>query len=85
MLTGDSRTFDFSPYENAIDLIFIDGDHSNEGVLADCRKSFDMVRSGTIIWHDYLMIKDVTKALVEIRKDKELYHIEGTTLAVWRS
>jgi predicted O-methyltransferase YrrM len=36
------------------DVVFIDGDHSYEGVEADTRLAFDVVRpGGLVIWHDF--------------------------------
>ena len=36
------------------DVVFIDGDHSAEGVVNDSKLALDIVtRGGIIIWHDY--------------------------------
>jgi len=85
MLKGDSRSFDFSQYEKSIDFIFIDGDHSYDSVISDSMNSFKMVRpGGVVMWHDYLLIKDVTEALSNICKGKCLINLKGTSLVVWQ-
>ena len=37
-----------------VDFVFVDGDHSYDGVLQDSRLALDLVRPGGVIaWHDY--------------------------------
>ena len=65
MLTGDSKNFDFSEFDEKVDFIFIDADHSYAGVMNDSEIAFKMIRpGGTIVWHDYLLVGDVTKAII---------------------
>ncbi|MEX1187615.1 MAG: class I SAM-dependent methyltransferase, partial [Bacteroidia bacterium] len=53
-LFGDSRSFDFTPYEGKSDLVFIDGDHHFDSVVEDTRTAFRLVsEKGIIVWHDY--------------------------------
>lgn len=50
----------------AADFIFIDGDHSENGVLYDTRLARQVIRAGGIIcWHDYdhSPVPDVTKVI----------------------
>lgn len=85
-ITGDSRGIDLASHSGAIDLVFVDADHSYRAVLSDSRIAFEMVRpGGVVLWHDYLMIEDVTRALIEIGKTRPLVHIAGTTLAVMKA
>jgi predicted O-methyltransferase YrrM len=52
-LTGNSLHFDFRPWQGAIDLMFIDGNHSLEYVVQDSKSALRCVRPGGIIaWHD---------------------------------
>jgi predicted O-methyltransferase YrrM len=83
-LYGDSATFDFSPWEKTIDLVFIDGAHSNSYVLNDTIQAFKVVRDGgLIIWHDFkASCPGLIRALKKIGKDVDLMHIEGTSLVV---
>jgi predicted O-methyltransferase YrrM len=54
-----------------VDAIFIDGDHSAEGVLHDSLLARRMVRAGgLIVWHDYgNEAVDVTEVLRQLAKD----------------
>ena len=45
-IEADSKTFDFSPYFNKIDLFFIDGCHEYEYVLSDSINAFNCVKNG---------------------------------------
>ncbi|MGH8048810.1 MAG: O-methyltransferase [Chthoniobacterales bacterium] len=53
----------------SFDLIFIDGDHSHAGVMADTMAAIQLVRPGGVIcWHDYSFMfrDDVVRALDEV-------------------
>jgi predicted O-methyltransferase YrrM len=88
-LYGDSANFDFTPFSNSIDFIFIDGAHSYDYVLNDSEKSINLLRNGKgiILWHDHGGgLEGVTKALNELYATrpeyKNLKHIKGTSLAI---
>jgi predicted O-methyltransferase YrrM len=51
----DSKIFDFNSIKETIDLVFIDGDHTYEGVVSDTQKIFEAInRDETIVvWHDF--------------------------------
>ena len=50
---ADSKAFDFSQLSREIDLFFIDGDHSYEGVYSDTKNIFSIKKEDAIvIWHD---------------------------------
>ena len=53
-LYGDSAVFDFSPYVNGMDFVFVDGSHAYGYVLNDTRRAVEMLRDGfgVIMWHD---------------------------------
>jgi predicted O-methyltransferase YrrM len=52
-LRSDSATFDTTPYQNSMDLVFVDGAHSYEYVKNDTEKGWEMLRpGGIIVWHD---------------------------------
>ncbi|MCX5720880.1 MAG: class I SAM-dependent methyltransferase [Nitrospirae bacterium] len=85
MLMGDSGEFDLAQFKRRVDFVFIDADHSYAGVMHDTEKAFDMIRpGGLVVWHDYLVIGDVTKAIVQICKGKALTSLKGTSLVVWQ-
>jgi len=54
-LYGDSATFDFTPFYNTMDFIFVDGSHAYDYILNDSRQALKMLNHGhgVIIWHDY--------------------------------
>lgn len=86
MHAGDSRALDFRPFSGAVDFIFIDGDHAFKAVLSDSQAAFSMARpGGIVVWHDYRLVGDVTRALVELAADRDLVNLEGTSLVVWRA
>ena len=50
----DSKIFDFSQIEEEIDLYFIDGDHSYNGVYCDTKNIFNTKKEDAIVvWHDF--------------------------------
>lgn len=53
-IEANSRTFDFDSLDEKFDVIFIDGDHSYEGVKSDTKKAFNLLRDdkSVIVWHD---------------------------------
>ena len=85
-LTGDSATFDFSPYFGKMDLVFVDGAHSYDYVRNDSDIAFKLLRGegGIIIWHDYAIWPGVTRYLNELlsRSMDGLRTISGTSLAI---
>jgi hypothetical protein len=86
-LLGDSATFDYSPYRNSCSLVFVDGSHAYEYVMADTRAAMSMVKkNGVIIWHDYGIWEGVTRALEELdeREHFGLRNISGTSLVYWK-
>lgn len=84
---GDSATFDFSPYHQSMDLVFIDGSHAHDYVLNDTRKALDIIApGGAILWHDYTNWVGVRDALNKLYQEdarcKGIQHIGGTSIAI---
>lgn len=84
-LYGDSATFNFSPYLNKIDFVFVDGSHSSEYVLNDSEIAMKLLKNnqGIILWHDYGMdsvTKSLNKLYLEDEKFKDLQHLRDTSL-----
>ena len=89
-LFGDSAKFDFSPYQEQMDFVFVDASHAYEYVLNDSHVALKLLapERGIILWHDYGRPQwwpGVTRALDELHKNlppfASLVHIEGTSLA----
>lgn len=88
-LFGDSGKFDFSPYENAIDFVFIDGSHDYDYVLNDSEIALKLLRDGkgVILWHDYRAGMEVVKAIETLRKHYpalDIFHIRDSSFAYLR-
>ena len=88
MLTGDSTTFDFSSWQDSIELIFIDGGHDYPTVKSDTGNAFRIAnrkRASCILWHDYLNrnYSGLSYYLDELAKQERLVHIEDTMLCAW--
>lgn len=67
-LYGDTAVFDFKPYQDAMDFVFVDAAHSYEYVLNDSKAAQALLknRKGLILWHDYGVFPGVTRALNEL-------------------
>jgi hypothetical protein len=86
-LIGDSATFDWSTHIGRAGLVFVDGSHAYDYVIADSETAFVLVaKKGMVIWHDYGVWEGVTRALEEIEASRQLglRHVRGTSLVVWR-
>ena len=86
-LFGDSATFDWSPHLGRAGLVFVDGSHAHDYVIADSDTAFRLVaKKGMVIWHDYGVWEGVTRALEQFEASRHLglRHIRGTSLVVWQ-
>lgn len=53
IVVGDSQRCDTSKFENKVDVLFIDGEHTYEGVKRDYQNWIDTVKpGGHILFHD---------------------------------
>ena len=85
-LFGDSRTFDYAPYLGQMDLVFIDGNHSRDYVRSDTENAFRMLSPrGAILWHDfdYVIHRDIFKYLNRLSRERKIYAIRDTRLAIY--
>ncbi|MFT6866553.1 MAG: hypothetical protein ACJA08_001384 [Cyclobacteriaceae bacterium] len=53
-IEANSLTYDFNQLDEKFDVIFIDGDHTYEGVKSDTENAFKLLRDehSVIVWHD---------------------------------
>jgi hypothetical protein len=90
----DSKTFDYTPYLGTCDLVFIDGDHSYDGVRSDTANAFRLLRDerSVIVWHDYMRTSEddvlwgVVAGLLDgapERARRHLFHVSNTLCAVY--
>lgn len=86
LIVKPNGTRDLQPSDlPTADLIFIDGDHSKEGVLYDTQLARQVIRKGGIIcWHDYgnLPVPDVTAVIdtMNIFEGDHICLVEGTMI-----
>lgn len=88
----NSKTLDFGQFGKYFDLVFIDGDHSVEGVANDTRAALSVLRneSSVVVWHDYGFTPECVnwQTLEGIRQglppDKlnAVFHVSNTICAV---
>lgn len=82
---GDSAAIDWTGLGGPFDLIFIDGSHYYDYVKSDTRNAFGcLAGDGCVVWHDYGMIEDVSRAVDEVASTVRVVAIRGTRLAVGR-
>ncbi len=87
LLTGNSRTFDFAPWKESIDLIFVDGGHDLATLTDDTANSRQLAarnRPSCILWHDYgnKDYQPLTRYLDQLSEEIDIFHIEDTMLCV---
>ncbi len=75
--------------EPAFDLIFVDGSHFFEDVLADSRLALEILApEGIVVWHDYRPNDyfrrelRVPEALNVLKRERPIYAVRGTMCAV---
>jgi hypothetical protein len=87
-LYGDSATFDFSPFFEKVDLLFIDGAHSYDYVRNDTHHAIRCCKPGSVIaWHDYgrVGLNGVSRYLHEFAgQGRTIYRVPGGSLAYAR-
>ena len=80
---GDSAKVDYGELDGPFDLIFIDGCHYYEYVKKDTENALAHVApGGTIIWHDYGMLEDVSRVVDPLMDGMDIRVVAGTRLAI---
>ncbi len=85
---GDSTKYDWSGHFGRAGLVFVDGSHAYDCVMADSENALKLLANkGVVIWHDYGVWDGVTRALEEFEAKHRLglTQISGTTLAVFKA
>jgi len=92
-LFGDTAAFDFSPFHDSIDFVFVDGSHSYDYVKNDSQIAFKLLKGGkgVILWHDYDRMAEwpgCTEALNELYSAGGQYaglrRVSGTSFVICR-
>jgi len=85
-LYGDSLSFDFSPYHEGVDIVYVDGAHHYDAARSDTRNALEMVRpGGCVIWDEFANYgdyNDVTRAVLDVVGASKIVQVENTQLAV---
>jgi len=89
----NTTSFDPTPYQGKMDLVFIDADHSYSFASSDTQKAMKMLSpDGVILWHDYRWDDDtpecigVTHCVNEFHQQNErCVEILGTRFAVYQN
>jgi len=81
---GNTRYFDFTPFQGRMDLVFIDGSHAYGDVLADTAIARALLSpGGLIVWDDYHpVVPGVVRALNHLRRTLDLVRITHSRLVV---
>jgi hypothetical protein len=85
-VSGDSKKFDYSPWQNKCDIVWVDGNHDYDFMVSDTNSALKLVKKGGwILWHDYRLTSwwsGVTRHLRELKKTyPDLVHFKGTSIA----
>ena len=81
-LWGDSADFDWDEH-GPFEFILIDGCHTYKYAVSDTRNALRVLRpGGVIVWHDYGMLEDVSRAVDECSRRIKVRAVRGTRLAV---
>ena len=74
--SGDSHTVEAKKWlldQPKMDLVIIDGDHSEEGVSADAELAMACVHSRSLLlFHDHIAVPEVNRAVEKLREDQRL-------------
>jgi hypothetical protein len=82
-LFGDSALFDFTPYIERCDFVFVDAGHEYDSVKSDTENALRLLPSngGVIVWHDFPNAPGVCTWLEECSSRFHIYHVIDTRLA----
>lgn len=83
-LLGDSTKFDYSPYLQSMDLVFVDAAHDFIHGFPDSKNALSLVRpGGIVIWHDYAPYwHGLVHAIQAATQNYKLLRLSGTSLAM---
>ena len=82
----DARDFDPEPMRGQFDFVWVDGDHSYDGVKNDTEKALAILRpGGTIMWHDFAPDSPgLVDYIAELTRELPLFWIRRTSILLHR-
>jgi predicted O-methyltransferase YrrM len=85
-LRVNALAFDPEPERSSYDFIWVDGDHSYEGVRNDTEKALALLRpGGTIMWHDFSPDSPgLVEYMVDLTRELPLFWIRNTSVLMHR-
>lgn len=84
-IRADSLAFRAKTVVQNVDLVYVDGGHSQPVIQADTENAFRVLAAdGTIVWEDYFhLYPDVVKFLDDLAEQHELHSIQGTNYVIF--
>lgn len=78
----------FSPFEQKIGMLYIDGGHDKRTVMSDTQNAFKMLscnRFSCMVWDEYNNpdYPEVTEYLDDVSKGRDIFHIEESMLCFY--
>lgn len=84
----DSKALDENLYADSMDLIFVDGAHTQSYIVSDTQKALRMLKvGGILLWHDYRtdwLCGDVHDVLDAMAKRIDIKLIDDTSIAIYK-
>jgi predicted O-methyltransferase YrrM len=78
---GDSADFDFSPFRDRCDLVYVDGAHTRAYVENDTRRALEILSPrGAVVWDDYWRQEPGVRDVLESLDVRPLYRVPRTRL-----
>lgn len=83
-LVGDSTRYDFSPYNQSIDLVLVDAGHDYVSGFADTKTALRVVRPGGIVlWDDFEPYwEGLVNGICDAMAGRDFGRLAGTSFAV---
>lgn len=87
-LIGNSTEFDFTPWRESINFVFVDGGHDGPTVKSDTENALHMLDRrvpGCILWHDYGNpdCVELKEFLDTFSETTALFHLQDTWLCIY--
>jgi hypothetical protein len=84
-LKGESKSYDFSPFSNQIDIVYVDGGHDLPTLMSDTRNALSMLsrdHPACIAWHDYenSAYPQLTEYLLDLSASMDMFHVQETRI-----